>query len=514
MRPRDAKRNGGGARRASRAGLVAALALALASPLRAQAGAPLELTLESAVELAMGDSYRVRRLRLEIERTRSLLEAQRAGLKSRVFMTFALPEFERISESRWNSTLQKDEIVRSNSRMWQMDFTVEQPVILFGFPTNGSLSANNRVYRYTQIGQNEDDVSYYNRYFLRYRQPFFQPNYLRNSLEDARLDYTRSELAFQGDAIAIIADIAQEYNRLFQLAYQGEINASMVESLELAAAAARERAAADPAKAIEVSQVQVALANAQGELQESHGDFRLAASRMKQRLRLEADDSISIRTDMQVTPIQVDAERAVELGITLRPQLRILDIERQKGEIDLEQTRGNGSFRMDVELTYGREMEDEVLRGLLDQPSNSYTIGVRGTLPIWDWGARRARIDAQQAVLSRTQLSIQETREQIEVEIRNMVRNLDEYHQRALNMERNLTLARQVSAQTLEQYRQGSITILDLLQSFERQEATARNFLQAFLGYRGAILDLQRMTYYDFENEVPVLERFGIQAES
>jgi outer membrane protein TolC len=229
---------------------------------------------------------------------------------------------------------------------------------------------------------------------------------------------------------------------------------------------------------------------------------------------VEADDSVFIQTDMRVTPISVDAERAVELGLTLRPQLRILDIERQKGEIDLEQTRGNGSFRMDVELTYGREMEDEALRGLLEQPSNSYTLGVRGTLPIWDWGARRARIDAQQAVLSRTQLSIQETREQIQVEIRNMVRNLDEYHQRALSMERNLTLAREVSAQTLQQYREGRITILDLLQSFERQEDTARNFLQAFLGYRGAILDLQRMTYYDFENQVPVLERFGIQAGS
>src|SRR5690606_15475564 len=57
-----------------------ALALLLASPLTAQQ--VVDLTLESAVEMAMDDSYQVRRVRLDILRTRKDLEAERAGLKS------------------------------------------------------------------------------------------------------------------------------------------------------------------------------------------------------------------------------------------------------------------------------------------------------------------------------------------------------------------------------------------------------------------------------------------------
>ena len=151
------------------------VALLSAAPAEAQNARRVDLTLESAVRMTIDDSYRVRRLRLDVDRTRSLLQAQRAGLKSRVFMNFQTPEFERISENKWNSTLGRDEIVREHSQRWQMDFSIEQPVILLGYPTNGYLSLNNRIYRYRQIGD-EDDISYYNRYFIGYNQPLFQPN--------------------------------------------------------------------------------------------------------------------------------------------------------------------------------------------------------------------------------------------------------------------------------------------------------------------------------------------------
>lgn len=491
----------------------AALALSVASPLAAQR--VVNLTLESAVEMAMDDSYQVRRVRLDILRTRKELEAERAGLKSNVSLNFNLPQFEQISEQRWNSTLGRNEIVGSNSRRWQMEFSIEQPLILMGYPTNGYLSLNNRVYRYTQIRNENHDLTYYNRYFVRYRQPLFQPNALKNSLERAELALQNSELSFQGDAISIIQSITREYNQLFQAAFDIQIAEQMVGNLRQALAAAEVRAAADPGRAIEVSQVQVALSNAESEVQEARSDFRIRSSAIKPSLGLQPSDSISINVgELVLTPVPVDISTAIELGITLRPQLRQLEIQRRQNEISLSTVKGRDSFRLNVELTYGREMQDPSFDGLMSDPKNSYTLGVSGTLPIWDWGARRARIEAQEITLMRTDLSIEETREQIEIDIRNTVENLVEYQRRAESMERNLVLARQVSTSSLDQYVSGAITVLDLLQSYEREDDTARNFLTAYMGYRNALLSLQRMTYYDFETRMPVLERYGVQAAS
>lgn len=492
-----------------------ALLVTLALPLAAQAqGRQVEITLESAVRMTIDDSYRVRRLRLDVERTRSLLQAQRAGLKSRVFMNFATPEFERISENKWNSTLGRNEIVREHSQRWQMDFSIEQPVILLGYPTNGFLSLNNRVYRYTQFAEEEDDVRYYNRYFVQYRQPFFQPNYLKNNLEEAELDLENSELAFQTDAAAIIDDVADDYYDLFRVGYERLINAELVENLENAAAMARQRVAADSSLQIEANQVQVALANARAELQQSQSNYRIESSRMKQRLRLPEEDTLAIHLDLDVAAVEVDEAKALEYGVTLRPQLRRLDIDERRNEILVQEARGNNAFRLNLELTYGREMQDPVLRELMNDPSNSYTVGVSGYVPIWDWGARRSRVQAQRLSLERVRLSIEETREAIRRDIGNVVRNLEEYQQRAVNMQDNLELARQVSAMSLAQYAEGRGSMLDLVQAFERQADTAENFLDAYLGYRQAVLDLQQITYYDFEHDMPLLERFQLQEAS
>ena len=493
---------------------LAALLLACClapGPAVGQAGRPVELTLESAVRMTIDDSYRVQRLRLNVDRTRSLLQAQRAGLKSRVFLNFRTPEFERLSESKWNSSLGRNEIVREHSQRWQADFSVEQPVILFGYPTNGYLSLNNRVYRYTQYSEDEDDVRYYNRYFVEYEQPFFQPNYLRNNLEEAELDLENSELAFRRDAVNIIIDVADDYYDLFRVGYERLIFAELATNLDEAGVIARQLVAADPSREIELNQVQVALANARAELQQSQSRFRLESSRMKQRLQLPEEDSLVVAAELSIVPVDVDVERAIAHGTSLRPQLRSLEIEARKNEIDVQEARGNNGFRLNLEVTYGREMQDPVLRGLMNDPSNSYTVGVSGYVPIWDWGARRSRVQAERLDLERTLLSIEETRESIRRDIGNVVRNLVEYEQRALSMQENLELARQVSAMSMEQYTEGRNTMLDVVQAFERQADTAENFLESYLGYRQAVLDLQQITYYDFEYDLPLLERFQLE---
>src|SRR5690606_2257535 len=117
-----------------------------------------------------------------------------------------------------------------NTRRWEADLSVRQPVILFGYPTNGTLSLNNRMYRYSQMGENRD-IRYYNRYFVEYEQPLFQPNGMKNDLEEATLDLERSELEFQEDFIEMVHNLADDYYELVEAAYEGEIAAGRVEDL-------------------------------------------------------------------------------------------------------------------------------------------------------------------------------------------------------------------------------------------------------------------------------------------
>lgn len=225
-------------------------------------GQTIELTLERMVELGLRDSYRVRQLQLEVERTRSLLRAEQASLKSSVELDINAPEFQSISDYKWNSDLQRNELIAENTRRYQLDLSVRQPVILFGFPTNGFLSLNNRVYRYNQIDGLEQDIRYYNRYFVGYNQPLFQPNRMKNDLEGAQLELEQSELEYQGDVVGMIDDLAEDYYGLVEDAYRRDLASEFVTDLESAVEAARQVIATDQNRAIELDQLQVEIANA------------------------------------------------------------------------------------------------------------------------------------------------------------------------------------------------------------------------------------------------------------
>jgi outer membrane protein TolC len=481
--------------------------------LEAQEDGPglIDLTLERMVDLALSRSYQVRQLNLSIERDRHNLRAEQARLKSSVDLDLTMPSYRLTAEPKWNSTLQKNEIVQENRRTWEGELAIRQPVVLFGYPTNGYLSFNNRMYRYLQIETDGDrDVRYYNRYFIRYTQPLFQPNALKNNLEKAELSLESTQLDFYDDVVGIVDNVSGDYFDLFEDTYQSSINRNLVENLERALQVSRDLARSDSARSIDVDQVQVELANAREQLQRSESAFRLRASTVKQRLGLLEADSIALEPAFRLDPIFIDVDEATRLALEITPRMRQLDISLRQSEIRLEETKGRGGFRMDLSLSYGRERQDEFFDRIWVDPDNSYTIDVRAYLPIWDWGGRSARIAASRIGIDQTRLRMEEAEIQLRARIRNEVLNVREYQDRTLAMLENLELARAVSSSGFRRYENGTIGAFELIQSLRREADTANNFLDAYIGWREALLRLQRLTYYDFESGMSILEHFGL----
>lgn len=505
------------------AALMTATATVLPTPTGAQAAPAaqsvdespeiIDLDLETMVDLALSSSYRVRQLNLGIDRTQLRLRSQRARLRSRVDLELSAPDYRSITENRWNADLGREELIHENSRRLEAELSIRQPVILFGYPTNGYLSLNNRIYRYTQLDEGgERDLRYYNRAFVSYRQPLFQPNELKNDLEEAELDLESAELGFYDDVVEIVEDVSDDYFDLFDEAYAAEINEAHVANLEVAEGAAAELAEAAPDRAIELGQIRVELANAREQLQQSRSEFRLEATNIKTRLGIPEGDSIALDPVIDIRPVPVNVEEATTFALQLTPRMRQLDIDYRENEIRLDQTKGRGGVQIDVEVTYGREMQDPLFAEMWGQPTNTYTVGVNGEIPIWDWGERKYRIQAAEVGLRQTDLRREQEEDEIRARVQSEVRNVAEYQSRALAMEQNLELARELSQESLDRYARGELAVVDLLQTLRREADTAENLLDAYLSWRRAITRLQELTFYDFERDVPVLERFGIGA--
>jgi len=459
----------------------------------------------------MENSYRIRRLELGIERTRLFLQARQAQLKSSVSLELKSPEFEKVSDYKWNSTLQRDQIVRRNTRLWEAELSVRQPMILFGYPTNGYLSLNSRTYRYNQREGDDDDTTWYNRYFVRYKQPILQPNFLKNNIIEAKLDLEGENLRFISDQVDLIDDISDDYFDVFEGAYRSRIYANQIEDLERVLDIAETVADDDPDRKIELLQVQLELGNARERLLRNRSSVRSETERLRGNIGLNKDASVTLDPEIEIRPLEVNAEQAIRYGLSLRPRLRNLEIQKIKEEIDLDNTRGRNAFHLNLELTYGMEKQDEVFNDLWSQYDNSYSVSVEAYVPIWDWGRRKALIAADKISLRRSELAIEEFRKKVVTDIHNAIENLQEYQRRALTMEEHLETAESLTEASIEQYEEGKMALQDLLRSISTQTETGRSFLDAYLGYRKSILSLMARTYYDFEFDQPLIERFQVR---
>jgi outer membrane protein TolC len=317
-------------------------------------------------------------------------------------------------------------------------------------------------------------------------------------------------MSFSEDVIDLIDETSEQYLELFEDAYDQIIYQEYVDHLEEALELGTTLAENDPGRAADIDQMRIELANAREDLQASRSSYRLATAEMKQEFQLPQSLEIALEPEISIAPVTIPTDRAISLARTLTPRLRNLEIEMREEEISLENTKAQNAFRLDLNFTYGREMQNEFLADLFREPSNSYSASVRAYVPIWDWGQREYRVAAQEISLEQTRLQMEQTTTDIESSVTNEVRNVEEFEGRALNMQENRVLAHESAVSSLERYESGTITASELLQSLEREVDTSQNALEAYLGWRDALLGIQRQTYYDFESDQPVLERFGI----
>lgn len=514
MTPATPSREGRAARQLCVAGILLATAVVAATAPSGALSAQeepriIELTLENMVALTMSSSYTIRRLNLEIDRRQHELRADRARLKTSIDMELTLPALRLTSEPKWNSTLQKNEIIRENTRRWEGEISIRQPVILFGYPTNGYLSFNNRLYRYNQIDNDGvSSVSYYNRYYISYTQPLFQPNTLKNNLEQAELNLEITQLNFYRDIVNITTSVSDGYHSILEQYYRRDIRQARVAALERALGIAEELARADTARSIDVIQLQVELANAREQLQSSENEIRLTTAFVKREYGLAEDDSLVFEPVFELDPVEIDMDAANRYGRDLTPGLRQLAISLRRQEIDLDRVRTRNGFRLNLNLSYGRETRDDVFGNIWVRPDNSYTINISAFVPVWDWGERKSRMAATRLGIDQTRLRIEETELGIVSGVRNEVLNVRDRESRTLAMQDNLELARNVTESSFRRYEDGTITAQDLLLSIQREVDTAENFLDAYVSWKGSLASLRRQTYFDFEKGRPVIEWF------
>lgn len=220
-------------------------------------------------------------------------------------------------------------------------------------------------------------------------------------------------------------------------------------------------------------------------------------------------EEISVMTDVAVTPIEVDGKKALDHGLASRMELRQRQISVETSQFDMLAVKATNEFRGDMTLSMGLSGDNPTLTDIFDKSTKSPRVSLAFNVPVFDWGERKARIRAQEAVINSQKLNLTNQETQIKLDIRQVIRNLSNLKNQigiALQTQKNSQLTYDIN---LERYKNGDLTSMDLNLYQVQLSNNKMTYAQSLINYKIELLNLKIQSLFDFTtNEAIVPEKF------
>lgn len=262
---------------------------------------------------------------------------------------------------------------------------------------------------------------------------------------------------------------------------------------------------ADLAAKDELFQAELNLATARSSVDESQVNLENAKDKLKQTLGMRLDEDILVFAEVEIKPIQVNLDQAISHGLGSRLELRQREIESKELEFDMIKTKALNEFKGDVSISFGLIGDNSHLNKVYNNPTQNPRVSISFAVPIFDWGEKKARIKAQKMAQRINELEFQEDKVDIELNIRQVWRNLENLRTQIKIAEQNVQNAQLTYDLNQTRYREGDITGMEMSQ-FQTQLSNKKiTYTQALINYRIELLNLKILSLYDFDKNIPLV---------
>lgn len=468
------------------------------------ANAQMVLTLEDAMNIALDNSPDIKQSRLNMEQNREYLNAQLAMLKSHFSLNVTPVEYSNSDTyDEYFSQWYKSERINSNTGL-----VIAQPIKW----TDGTLTLqNNFEYKSTTSETNNQDPinpgivtstysGFNNNLYLSYKQPLFTYNRTKMNLKRNQLSLENATLAYSIQMLSMERQVTQAFYSIYQKQMSVQISREEFDNQAVSLDIIRSKVEAGLSAKEELLQGELNYATSQSNLDNSKVDLENAKDQFKKLIGVSLYDEIEITTDIQYKPVIVDLEKAIENGLSQRLELTQRQIDLNNAEFDLIETSATNEFRGDVDLSVGIMGNNENFANIYEKPTRSPQVGVTFSIPIFDWGERKARIRAAELEVESREINLKNLEVDIVINIRQVYRNLQNLNTQIAIAEQNEKNAQLTYEINLERYKNGDLTSMDL-ERFQNQLSQKKMDLSnALINYKLEILNMKIQSLWDFEN--------------
>lgn len=469
------------------------------------------LDLDQSIQIAKNKSFEMLSLLQDIRIAEYNLKSTTSGLKTHVDLNLTLPEYtETIRQFEDTSGIAFYSVRQLN---YNGSLRINQPL-----PTNGS------IYLQTNL-TNTDDLNNAKRLMnfntrLGLTQPLdaiYGYNNIRAQLIQAKLAYEQSQKQLKRADLDLVYNVTNVFYNLLSVQKRQELAKMNLERQTDAYEIAKNKYAAGLIKEVEALQMEVDLAEAQNNLDLAIMDQSSAANRFKELIGIDIKDSVVLNTVLEYEIVLIDPQKAVNLALQNRLEIREQEIQIELGEMSIKRQKAEGMIKSSLTAYYQKvgvselgtdqgffNSLDRSASDFMIRPQN-YGVGLTVSVPIIDWGENKALVRSAESRLQKSLYRQEEVRRSIEREVLDLSNEVTSSLKRLQLLEKNLVIAEKSFEITLARFSNGDIASQELALERERLNNAYTSHLSAYINYQLRMADLMRKTFYDFQNDKPIL---------
>ena len=459
------------------------------------------LTIDKAMEIAQENSPSLRRSYMNLERYKQNLLAQKASLKSRFSLNLNPVDYNK--NRRFDNRLSQwytNETFNTSGT-----FQVDQPILW----TDGTISLINRFGWQDNSsiieGDKTSNRAYSNDLYLQLTQPIFTYNKRKMELKQIEYDYENANISYALQQLNTEKSITDQFYSVYMAQSQLAITKEELTNAQQSYDIIKNKVEADLAARDELFQAEVNLASARSSMEEQQVSLENAKDQLKQTLGMNLDEDLMVFAEVQIKPVEVNLEKAIQHGLESRLELRQREIESKELAFDMIKTKALNEFKGDISLSFGLIGDNRHLDQIYNNPTQNPRVAITFSVPIFDWGEKKARVKAQEVAQKINQLEFHEDKVSIELNIRQTWRSLENLLSQIKIAEQNVLNAQRTYDLNLTRYREGDITGMDMNQ-FQTQLSNKKiAYTQSLINYKIELLNLKILSLYDFEHDVAVV---------
>lgn len=459
----------------------------------------IRLTLERTIAIARSNSVEAATALNELRTAYWQYRTFRADLLPEVTFKATLPSYNR----RYNSYQNSDgsyTFVPDDNILLTGQVSLSQRIWL----TGGTVSLTSSLDWRRQLSGIKSNSFMSIPVALTLNQPLFAVNDVKWSRKIEPERYAEARAKFISDSEAVAMTAIRYFFDMLIARENLECSRQNMQNAEKLYEVARAKRSMGQISENDVLQIELTLINARSEMTENESTLRSCTFQLGSFLGLGEDAGvIELVVPGRISEKNVDFAEALEKANANNAFAR--NIRRRQMEADYEVAKAKGNMRqINLFAQIGYTGSDNMIGGAYRNLRDNQVAEVGISVPILDWGKRRAAVKMAES-------SRELTRNQIRKEAQDFDQNLFLLVERFNNQKEQLRLAEragQIATRrydtNVETFMIGRISTLDLNDSQQSKDTARRNELSELFYYWYYYYQLRNVTLWDFELARPV----------